>query len=137
MLHDLCGIILRFRLHNVALVADIEKAFLLIGLQHDQRDVTRFFWIKISKNPVSTNENLQEFRFHRVPFGVVSSPFFLAASKEHHLDSYVTDNAETLKNDIYVDNVITGTDTEEEAKCPYIDAKSMFYDYYMNLRDWV
>ena len=37
MLHDLCGILLRFRLHNVASVAHIEKAFLQIGLQHDQR----------------------------------------------------------------------------------------------------
>ena len=43
MLHDLCGILLRFKLPNVALVADIEKAFLKIWLQRDQRDVTRFF----------------------------------------------------------------------------------------------
>ena len=46
MLRDLCGILLRFRLHNVAVVADIEKAFLQIGLQPEHRDVTRFFWIK-------------------------------------------------------------------------------------------
>ena len=32
MLHDLCGILLRFRLQNIAVVADIEKAFLQIGL---------------------------------------------------------------------------------------------------------
>ena len=42
MLHNLCGMLMRFRLHPVALVADIEKAFLQIGLQNDQRDVTRF-----------------------------------------------------------------------------------------------
>ena len=75
MLHDLCGILLRLRLQNIAVVADIEKAFLQIGLQPEHRDVTRFFWIKDCKNPVSSNENLQEFRFCRVPFGVVSSPF--------------------------------------------------------------
>ena len=49
MLHDLCGILLRFRLHNVALVADIEKAFLKIGLQHAQRDVTSFSGLKTVK----------------------------------------------------------------------------------------
>ncbi|XP_060555434.1 uncharacterized protein LOC132716225 [Ruditapes philippinarum] len=32
MLHDLCGMLMRFRLHKIALVADIEKAFLQIGL---------------------------------------------------------------------------------------------------------
>ena len=31
MLHDLFGFLLRSRLHNVALVADIEKAFLQIA----------------------------------------------------------------------------------------------------------
>ena len=67
----------------------------------------------------------------------MSSPFLLAARIEHHLDSFATDNAETLKNDIYADNVITGTDTAEEAKCLYNDAKSMFHDTFMNLRDWV
>ena len=137
MLHDLCGILLRFRLHTVALVAYIEKAFIQIGLQHDQKDVTRFFWIKDSKNLVSTHKNLQEFRLCRVPFGVVSSSFLLAATIEHHLDSYATDNAEILKNDIYVDNVITGTDTVEEAKCLNNAAKSRFIDAFMNLRDWV
>ena len=105
--------------------------------QPEHRDVTRFFWIKECKNPVSSNENLQEFRFCRVPFRVVSSPFVLRATIEHHLNSYATDNAETLKNDIYVDNVITGTDTVEEAKVLYNDAKSMFHDASMNLRDWV
>ena len=68
---------------------------------------------------------------------MVSSPFLLAATIEHHIDSYVTDNAETVKNDIYVDNVITGTDMVEEAKCLYNDAKSMFNEKFMNLRDWV
>ena len=42
MLNDLCGLLMRFRLNNIAVVADIEKAFLQIGVQPDQRDVTRF-----------------------------------------------------------------------------------------------
>ena len=33
MLNDLCGLLMRFRLRTVAIVADIEKAFLQIGLQ--------------------------------------------------------------------------------------------------------
>ena len=46
ILEDLCGLLLRFRLHKVALVADVEKAFLQVGLQPDDRDVTRFLWLK-------------------------------------------------------------------------------------------
>ena len=96
-------------------VADIEKAFLQIGLQPEHSDVTRFFWIKDCKNPVSSNENLQEFRFCLVPFGMVFSPFLLGATIRHHLNPYATKNAEILKNYIYVDNMITGTETPEEA----------------------
>ena len=41
---DLCGIFMRFRLKPVALLADVEKAFLQIGLAKTDRDVTRFLW---------------------------------------------------------------------------------------------
>ena len=74
MLQDLTGILLRFRLHKNALVADIEKAFLQIGLTNDAKDVTRFFWLKTMDN-LNTENNIQVYRFCRVPFGVISSPF--------------------------------------------------------------
>ena len=60
MLKDLCGLLMRFRLHQIAVVADIEKAFLQIGLQSSQRDVTRFVWIKDYKQAKVDDENIQE-----------------------------------------------------------------------------
>ena len=76
LLQDLTGILLRVRLNKVAIVADIEKAFLQIGLNEIQRDVTRFFWLK-NINNLNVDNNIQVFRFCRVPFGIISSPFFL------------------------------------------------------------
>ena len=67
LLNDLCGLLMRFRLHRIAMVADIEKAFLQIhvGLQLNQRDVTRLhsgisflscsFWCNIK--PFSARSN--------------------------------------------------------------------------------
>ena len=46
MINDICGILIRFRLYAIALVADIEKAYHQLGLQKSQRDVTRFLWLK-------------------------------------------------------------------------------------------
>ncbi|XP_073955644.1 uncharacterized protein [Choristoneura fumiferana] len=46
MLEDLIGLIIRFREHAVGIVADVEKAFLQIGLQKEDRDATRFLWVK-------------------------------------------------------------------------------------------
>ena len=70
ILEDLCGLLLRFRTHKVALTADIEKAFLQVGLQPADRDVTRFLWLKDPTKP-PTKDNLQIYRFTRVPFGVI------------------------------------------------------------------
>ena len=80
LLNDLCGLLTRFRLNHIAIVADIEKAFLQIGLQPDQRDVTRFVWMKYNSQARLDCNNIQEYRFCCVPFGVVSSPFLLGAT---------------------------------------------------------
>ena len=46
LLPDLCGILLRFRMQTIVLLADVEKAFLQIGIHELDRDVTRFLWFK-------------------------------------------------------------------------------------------
>ena len=91
LLNDLCGLLMRFRLNQIAIVADIEKAFLQIGLHPYQRDVTRFFWMKDSSKARLDYDNIQENRYRRVPFGVISSPFLLGATVEYHLDTYGSD----------------------------------------------
>ena len=39
---DMFGILLRFRIYTIVVLADIEKAFLQISIQEYERDVTRF-----------------------------------------------------------------------------------------------
>ena len=74
LLHDIAGILLRFRLYKIALVSDIEKAFLQVGLTEESRDVTRFLWLK-NRNTLNLENNIQEYRFCIVPFQIISSPF--------------------------------------------------------------
>ena len=62
LLHYLCGMLVRFRMNKIGIVADIEKAFLQIGLQPNQRDVTRFLWLKDPKNYSADTDNIQEYR---------------------------------------------------------------------------
>ena len=51
MLPDLCGFLLRFRLPPIAIVGDIETAFLSVELHTPDRDVTIFLWLKDASNP--------------------------------------------------------------------------------------
>ena len=81
---DLCAILLRFRLHCYALSTDIEKAFLHVKLNNQDRDFTRFFWLSDPANPESP---FITYRFKVVLFGSVSSPFMLSATLQHHLNS--------------------------------------------------
>ena len=42
---NIMDIVLQFRVHNIALAADIEKAFLMISVSETDRDVLRFLWV--------------------------------------------------------------------------------------------
>ena len=82
LLPDLCGILFRLRLHPIAVLADIEKAFLQVGIQEPDRDVTRFLWFKDDDVRVSEYD---VYRFCRVPFGIICSPYLLAGTVKFHL----------------------------------------------------
>ena len=135
ILEDLCGLLLRFRTHKVALTADIEKAFLQFGLQPADRDVTKFLWLKDPTKP-PTKDNLQIYRFTRVPFGVILSPFLLGATILHHLEQVGTSTAEKIMKHMYVDNLLTGVNSSEEAREFYSESKEVFQNSSMNLREW-
>jgi hypothetical protein len=135
ILDDICSLLIRFRFNKIALVADIEKAFLQIGLQETDRDVTRFLWLK-DHTKLTTDNNLQIYRFVRVPFGIISSPFLLAATIDYHLRQSGHDVALRIIDNIYVDNIITGVNSIEEAIKFYQVAKQLFSTASLNLREW-
>ena len=43
---DLLSVLLQFRAYKVALIADIEKAFLTVGVKDTDRDALRFLWVE-------------------------------------------------------------------------------------------
>ena len=74
---DVTTLLMRFRFEAVAIIADLQEAFLQIGIADEERDMVRFLW---------TNQNqLKAYRFCRVPFGLSCSPFLLNATLQYHL----------------------------------------------------
>ena len=106
LLKGFFGLLLRFRMKRIGIIADIEKAFLQVALQPRERDVTRFLWLKDIKQPVLPN-NLVTYRFTRIPFGIISSPFLLGAAIKHHLTPKDNQADHHLSEDFHVDNLIT------------------------------
>ena len=135
-MEDLCGLLLRFRLEKVALLADLEKAFLQVRLQPSEGDVTRFLWLK-DPSKLQLSGNIQIYRFAIVPFSVISSPFLLGATVAHHLEEKANPVAEKIQKNIYMGNVITGMKTPVEAYQFYVEAKNIFQEASMILREWM
>ncbi|XP_063364633.1 uncharacterized protein LOC134653232 [Cydia amplana] len=136
MLEDLTALLLKFRTKKIAIVADVEKAFLQVGLQEKDRDVTRFLWAKdITKD--LTGDNLLYLRFCRVPFGIISSPFLLTATIRYHMSQTDGNLLKDIANNCYVDNLVTGANSVKEAQEIYEKTRETFGQISMNIRDWL
>ncbi|KRY55329.1 hypothetical protein T03_5832 [Trichinella britovi] len=67
---DLVGVLLRFRQYQIAVQADIEKMYLQVALQVEDRDACRFLWRNcVQDSPVRV------YRLTRVCFGLACSPY--------------------------------------------------------------
>ena len=134
---SILNILLRFRTQQVALTADIEKAFLMVSMSQNDRDVLRFLWVDdIKKDP----PELCTLRFARVVFGISSSPFLLNATIQHHLESHASSFPELVKRlsrSIYVDDIISGAGNEEDAYQLYAESKDLLRHGGFNLRKFV
>ena len=89
------------------------------------------------RDKLEVENNIQMYRFCRVPFGIISSLFLLATTIDHHLKNCNNDVSETIRKNIYVDNVITRTQSCQEAVHLYIVSKQVFKGAAMNLLDWM
>ena len=130
---DLCAIILHFHTHFYGLSTDIEKAFLHVILKEADRNFTRFLWLS---EPLNPNSEFVVYRFKRVLFGAVSSPFMLFATLHHHLQQHDTPLAQNIQANLYVDNVVSGCETEEQAIQYLEEARSLLSSAGFNLRAW-
>ena len=126
LIPKLIEILLRFRRWRFAVVADITKAFLQIQIRKEDRDVQRFLWWHGGRTRVM--------RFRRVTFGVCSSSFLLSATIRHHLSQYpASPLIVDLGENFYVDDYLSGADTEDGACAKLKGAQAVMSEAGMNL----
>ena len=106
---NIVSVILKFRLHNYVITADIEKMYRQILVRSADRKYQRVLWGEV--------ENIKTYELNTVTFGLASAPF-LAIRCLHQLaedegHKFLT-AANILKNDLYIDNMIMGANTIKE-----------------------
>lgn len=111
---DLTSITMRFRTHKIALIADIKKMNRQVLVTEDQRDFQRILWRS------DVNQPIKEYQLVTQTYGLRSAPHCCVRAliqcaedneSRHPLASLVTNN----KRDFYVDDLISGSDTIENA----------------------
>ena len=136
LLPCIADVLMRFRFHKVALVADIEKAFYMVSISPSDRDALRFIWLDdIHKD----NPKELVYRFCRVVFRVTSSLFLLNATIKQHLQKYANENPELVKallNSLYVDVMASGESTVERSFDLFVNSRKIMAEGGFNLRKW-
>lgn len=110
---DLFSTITRFRLHNYVFTADIAKMYRQILIHEEDRKYQCILWRD------SPDKEVQSFYLNTVPFGLTSAPYLATRCLNKLADDEMERfplAAAVLKSDFYVDDVMTGSDTLENAK---------------------
>ena len=119
--------------HPLAIFGDIQKAFLQIQIKENERDALRFHW------RVNKHSNLDTYRFTRDLFGLTCSPFLLGGVIKQHLqsrESKLPEVVAALHKSLYVDNLLNGGQTVEEARKRKSTAIEIFDDAKFVLHKW-
>ena len=107
---SLVDVLLRFRQHRVALIADVSRMYRAVALPESDRDMHRFVW------RTSPNDCLKDYRMTRVTFGVSSSAFVANMCIKQNATDHATQYplaAAAVLNSFYVDDGLTGADSIE------------------------
>ena len=135
----LFSILLHFRVDRIAMVADIEKAFLQIAVTEKHRNFIRFLWYNDVQNINYNNiliAKLTPYHICHVLFGVTLSLFILSDTLQKyitykHADPYFT---EKLLKSLHVDDLDTGANSNQEGYCFYAKAKNVLSQASFKLR---
>ncbi|XP_075990312.1 uncharacterized protein LOC142985959 [Anticarsia gemmatalis] len=109
---DLRSLIIRWRTHAICFVSDIQKMYRMIRIDNQDSDYQRILW----RN--DTSEEIKDYRLLTVTFGTASAPYLavrtLMQLADDEGDKY-PEAARILREDFYVDDVMSGADSLEQA----------------------
>lgn len=107
---DLLSILLRFRLYKYVLVADVEKMYRQVAVHPDDRHLQQVLW----RDPVDSK--IKTYQLNTVTYGCASASYLATRClKQIGLECSDKKASEIIIHDFYVDDLLTGSDSTQEA----------------------
>ncbi|XP_076661131.1 uncharacterized protein LOC143365016 [Halictus rubicundus] len=130
---DIFTLLNRFRMHTYVISGDIEKMYRQFLVRPEDRQFQRIIW-RNNKNEITT------FELNTITFGLTSAPYLairclqqLASEEFIHFPRA----CEVISKDIYVDDLLTGTDNYDETLRLRNDIILVLKRGGLNIRQWV
>ncbi|XP_062534710.1 uncharacterized protein LOC134203894 [Armigeres subalbatus] len=130
---DLRSIILRCRMVRIMLVADVEKMFRQILICQDDIPLQTILW------RTDEQSEIQWYELTTVTYGTKPAPYLATRTLQQLAEDEQLQfpmAARAVKKDVYMDDVLTGTNTEDEAVELRTQLDSMLSKGGFSLRKW-
>lgn len=127
---NLMELLIYFRIHKIAFIADIEKAYPQIKMNIDERPFLKFLWME--------DQHVIAYQMQSVVFGANCSPFILACVIRKHLTDHQKDfpKAHSFIHKFYVDDLVSSVQNVSIAQESHKQLTQVFRLCSMNLRKW-
>ncbi|XP_026467582.1 uncharacterized protein LOC113371152 [Ctenocephalides felis] len=130
---DLFTILIRFRTHRFVFTADIVKMFRQIKIKSEHQDYQRILWREAPGMPVGC------YKLNTVTYGTNCAPYLAMKCLEKLAIDYneiYPKASKILQSDCYVDDIISGADTLQEAKLLITEINNLLAEGGFELHKW-
>lgn len=131
---DLLSLILKWRQHRVAYIADVEKMFRQIWVHQEDQSLQKIIWRD------SPNEMLQEYQLTTVTYGQKAAPFLAMMTLKqlaHDERSNYPEAAKALEESFYMDDLLHGSHSVSSAKQLQHELQKLLQSGGFYLRKWM
>lgn len=130
---DIFDIMIKWRLWKYVVTADVEKMYRQIKVKANDQEYQYIVWRESKKAA------MKQYKLTTVTYGTSAAPFLAVRTLFNIADRLNGDDTikEVIKQDFYMDDLMTGADTVENCKYVMAAVATQLNKYHFNLRKWL
>ncbi|CAI6343037.1 unnamed protein product [Macrosiphum euphorbiae] len=130
---DVFSILVRFRRYQYALTSDVEKMFRQVSVAKEDWDLQRILWRSDPTEPLRTY-HLTTVTYSTTPASFLATKCLAVLGEESRIQ--FPEASKAIQNDFYMDDLMTGSDTEEGCCRLQREISSIMDSAKLPLRKW-